>query len=76
MRERHHLEDPGVDGRIILKRIFKKEKEYVEWIDLAKDKDRWLTLVKAVINIRVSYSLRNFLTTKNCQLPSNNCAAA
>jgi hypothetical protein len=24
MRERKHLEDPGVDDRLILKRIFKK----------------------------------------------------
>jgi len=24
MRERDHLEDPGVDGRIILRRIFRK----------------------------------------------------
>jgi len=24
MRERSHLEDPGVDGRIILRRIFRK----------------------------------------------------
>jgi hypothetical protein len=25
VREGHHLEDPGVDSRIILKRIFNKE---------------------------------------------------
>jgi len=24
LRERDHLQDPGVDGRIILRRIFKK----------------------------------------------------
>jgi hypothetical protein len=24
LRERYHLEDPGVDGRIILRRIFRK----------------------------------------------------
>jgi hypothetical protein len=24
LRERNHLEDPGVDGRIILRRIFRK----------------------------------------------------
>ena len=24
MRERYHLEDPGVDGRIILRRIYRK----------------------------------------------------
>jgi hypothetical protein len=36
LRERHHLEDPGVDGRIILRRIFRKwECEGMDWIDLA-----------------------------------------
>ena len=29
-----HLEDPGVDGRIILRWIFRKWEVCIEWIDL------------------------------------------
>jgi len=35
-----HLEDPGVDGRIILKWIFKQRKEGTDWNDLAQDVKR------------------------------------
>jgi hypothetical protein len=51
MKERDHLGDPGVDGRIILRRIFKKWD--VDWIELAQDMDRWRALVTAVMNLRV-----------------------
>jgi len=34
-------EDPGVDGRIILTRIFRKSKGGMDWINLAQDRDRW-----------------------------------
>jgi hypothetical protein len=34
---KNHLEDPGVDGRIILKWIFRKwEGEALDWLDLAR----------------------------------------
>ena len=53
LREGDYLEDSGVDGRIILKWIFKKWFEGIDWIDLAQDRDRVRALVNAVMNLRV-----------------------
>jgi hypothetical protein len=53
LRERDHLKEPGVDGRIILKWIFKKWDGGMDWIDMAQDRDRWRAGVSAVMNLRV-----------------------
>ena len=40
LRERDHLGEPGVDGRIILRWIFRKLDGDMEWIELAQAWDR------------------------------------
>jgi len=63
LRERDHLEYPDVERIIILKCIFKKWVGNTDWIDLAEDRDRWRTLVNAVMNLRVPYIAGSFLTS-------------
>jgi len=53
LRERDHFEDSGIDGRIILRWIFRKWDGGMYCIDLAQDRDWWRALVYAVMNLRV-----------------------
>jgi hypothetical protein len=62
MRERDHLGDSGVDGRIILRWIFRKWDVGMDWIELTQYRDRWRALVNAVMNFRVPCNGGNFLT--------------
>jgi hypothetical protein len=47
--ESDHLEDPSVDGRIILR----SGTEGMGWIYLARHRERWLETANAVMNLRV-----------------------
>jgi hypothetical protein len=55
LRERDHMGDPGVCGRIKLRWIFRKwDWGVIDWFDLVQERDRWRHLhVNAVMNIGV-----------------------
>jgi hypothetical protein len=46
------LEDPGVDGRIILRWIFRKWDGGMDWIVQTLCRDRWRAVINAVMNLR------------------------
>ena len=53
LRERDHLEDPGEDGRIVLRWVFREWGWDMDCIGLAQNRDRWPALVNTVMNLRV-----------------------
>ena len=53
-REGDHWGDLDVDGWINIRMHLQEVgRRYMDWIGLAKDSDRWRTLVSAVMNLRV-----------------------
>jgi hypothetical protein len=48
------LEDPGIDGRIVLKMdLWEVGCGGMDWIDLTQDRDRWQALVNGVMNLQL-----------------------
>jgi hypothetical protein len=46
------LEDPGVNGRIILKWILERLDGGIDWTNMAQDREGWRALVNTVMNLR------------------------
>jgi hypothetical protein len=53
-RERDHLNDPCLNGMIILKWMFKQWNGDTDWIYLDQNRDRWLALLNWVVSLRAS----------------------
>jgi hypothetical protein len=53
LRIRDHLENLGVDEKMILKCTFRKWDGGIDWIDMAQDRDRWRAVVNVVMNLRI-----------------------
>ena len=63
LREKEDLENPGVDGMVILKLIYKKCDGDVDYIDMAQGRDRCCAFVNAVMNFRIPLNVGKFLTS-------------
>ena len=53
LRERDCLGEPDVDFRTMLRWIYREWDVGLDWIELTQDRDRWRTLVNAVMNFRI-----------------------
>ena len=60
LREKDHLEDTGIDGRIILRWVWGGG---MGWNQLAQDRDKWWAILNVVMNLRVPLNMGNFLTS-------------
>jgi hypothetical protein len=45
-----HMEDPGLEWRIILKWIFDKWDGGIDWFDLDQNRDKWRAVVNTVMS--------------------------
>jgi hypothetical protein len=53
LKDKDHLEDQGIDGRIGSEWFLGRLAGGVDWIRLAQDRDRWRAVVNTVMNLRI-----------------------
>jgi hypothetical protein len=69
-KERDHLEDRGVDGRMRLEWILERlAGGGVEWIHLAQGRDCWRAVVNAVMTAQQYHSKIHYFVPMNKYVP-------
>jgi hypothetical protein len=53
LRERDHLKDPDVDGKIIKNGFSRRGIGGMDWVDLGEDMSSWRAFVNAVMKFKV-----------------------
>ena len=53
VKKRDDLEDLGIERKTILKWILKMRMEDMDWINVARDRDKWLVVMNVVMNRQV-----------------------
>jgi hypothetical protein len=53
LKEKDHLKDQGIDGRMGSKWTLGRLVGGVEWIHMAQDRDHWLAIMNVVMNPQV-----------------------
>jgi len=63
LRERHHLEDLGINGTITLKQNTEIGWDRVDWNEIAADSNKWQAAVNVVMNFWIPQNAGELLTT-------------
>jgi hypothetical protein len=63
LREGDNFGHSDVNGRVLLKRIFKQGDGNMGCFDLAQDRNRWGAIVNVVMTLRVQQNAGNFLSS-------------
>ena len=64
LRQRDHLEDLSIDGKVMLRRIFKNWVGGMDSSDLDQNRDKWRSVVKALRQPFFLENAKNFLTSR------------
>lgn len=67
----NHLEDDIVNKRSVLKWVIKEIRGGMEWINLAKGRDKWWAVVCTILNLWFQQNVRKYVISEDCSTTHN-----